>query len=121
MAIKQRVCPSCLKPVYTAIRFGNQIKSQLNLIDAVKEQQELILQQLTDEEKYNIINAMNEESMASINNIVGGRWFVCKNQHPYFIGKNDLLMPINKAILTFFLSIYRRLWGCYGSLSMSAM
>ncbi|SAL95662.1 hypothetical protein [Absidia glauca] len=86
MAIKQRVCPSCLKPVYTAIRFGKQIKSQLNLIDAVKEQQERILQQLTDEEKYNIINAMNEESMTSINNIVGGRWFVCKNQHPYFIG-----------------------------------
>jgi ribosomal protein L31 len=101
MAIKQRICPSCLDPVYTAIRYSKQIKSELNLIDAVKEQQEHILQRLTDEEKYNIINAMNEESVASINNIVGGRWFVCRNQHPYFIGKTRSIDA--EAILIFFL------------------
>ncbi|ORZ06228.1 hypothetical protein BCR42DRAFT_427349 [Absidia repens] len=85
-AIKQWVCPSCQAPILTAGRYANQIRSEFTLIDTIKQQQEADLQSLTSEERFHIINAMNEEPNNHINDIVGGRWFVCKNQHPYFIG-----------------------------------
>ncbi|CAO3593699.1 unnamed protein product [Absidia cylindrospora] len=85
-AIKQWVCPSCQTPILTSGRYAKQIRAEFTLIDTIKQQQEADLQSLTSEERFHIINAMNEEPNNHVNDIVGGRWFVCKNQHPYFIG-----------------------------------
>ncbi|KAI9305969.1 hypothetical protein BJ944DRAFT_264292 [Cunninghamella echinulata] len=84
--VKLWSCPSCQKLVYTALRYNKHIKKEVELVNEIKRQQERIRQQLTSEERVNIINAMNQEINPTIHNIVGGRWFVCKNQHPYFIG-----------------------------------
>ncbi|CAO3619985.1 unnamed protein product [Cunninghamella blakesleeana] len=84
--VKLWCCPSCQKLVFTALRYNENIKKEAELVNEIKKQQETIRQQLTSEEKFNIINAMNQEINPLMHNIVGGRWFVCKNQHPYFIG-----------------------------------
>ena len=85
-AIKLWQCPSCQKPIYTALRYNLFIKIEIALVNQIKEQQENARQDLSQKEKTDIIHAMNEETKSGINNIVGGRWFVCENGHPYFIG-----------------------------------
>ncbi|KAI8328735.1 hypothetical protein BC941DRAFT_444466 [Chlamydoabsidia padenii] len=66
MAIKQRVCPTCQEPIYTAARYSKFIKTEFNLIDAVKEQQEHDLQQLTDEERYGLCAKTNIHTLLVI-------------------------------------------------------
>ncbi|ORX51187.1 hypothetical protein DM01DRAFT_1084351 [Hesseltinella vesiculosa] len=85
--VKLWACPSCLKPVSRTFRYNQQIKKQLNIINSIKEQQELIRQKISTEEKIDIINAMNDELQIGVHDLVGGRWFVCQNEHPYFIGE----------------------------------
>ncbi|KAI9488881.1 hypothetical protein BDB00DRAFT_846083 [Zychaea mexicana] len=85
-AIKLWQCPSCQKPIYTALRYNVYIKTEIALVNQIKAQQEAARQLISQQEKTDIIQAMNAETRTSINNIVGGRWFVCENGHPYFIG-----------------------------------
>lgn len=105
-AIKLWQCPSCQKPIYTALRYNMYIKTEIALVNQIKGQLELARQRISQEEKYDIINAMNEEAKLGIHNIVGGRWFVCENGHPYYIGKRYNLkdMYILNEECIFFLS-----------------
>ncbi|KAI7848410.1 hypothetical protein BDC45DRAFT_523409 [Circinella umbellata] len=85
-AIKLWQCPSCQTPIYTALRYNMYIKTEIALVNQIKAHQEDIRQDISQREKTDIIQAMNQETKTSINNIVGGRWYVCQNGHPYFIG-----------------------------------
>lgn len=62
------------------------IKTEIALVNDIKAGQELARQRISQREKSDIIQAMNEEARMGIHNIVGGRWFVCPNGHPYYIG-----------------------------------
>lgn len=84
--IKLWKCPNCKKNIYTAHRYNQYIKHEVSLVNEVKRQMEVQRQKLTPQEKNQIIRAMNEEIKSGIFNIVGGRWFVCPNKHPYFVG-----------------------------------
>ncbi|CDH49006.1 nfx1-type zinc finger-containing protein 1 [Lichtheimia corymbifera JMRC:FSU:9682] len=86
-AIKLWQCPSCQKPIYTALRYNIYIKTEIALVNQIKRQQEEIRQRISQREKQDIIEAMNAETKMSVHNIVGGRWFVCENGHPYYIGE----------------------------------
>ncbi|KAI7880615.1 hypothetical protein K492DRAFT_147074 [Lichtheimia hyalospora FSU 10163] len=86
-AIKLWQCPSCQKPIYTALRYNIYIKTEIALVNQIKRQQEEIRQRISQREKQDIIEAMNTETKMSVHNIVGGRWFVCENGHPYYIGE----------------------------------
>lgn len=79
------------------------IKTEIALVNQIKGQQELARQRLSQEEKSDIINAMNEEAKLGVHNIVGGRWFVCENGHPYYIGKVDQIEIIQTTMLTGFI------------------
>ncbi|KAI8144915.1 hypothetical protein BJV82DRAFT_606681 [Fennellomyces sp. T-0311] len=96
-AIKLWQCPSCQKPIYTALRYNLFIKTEIGLVNQIKEQQEVARQNISQKEKTDIIQAMNEETKTSINNIVGGRWFACENGHPYFIGDCGGATQISKC------------------------
>ncbi|KAL0091161.1 hypothetical protein F4703DRAFT_1940400 [Phycomyces blakesleeanus] len=85
-SIKLWQCPLCQTPIYTALRYNMYIKTEIALVNKIKESQNEKLQRISENEKQDIIKAMNDETRTGIHNIVGGRWFVCKNQHPYFIG-----------------------------------
>ncbi|RUS32805.1 hypothetical protein BC938DRAFT_474186 [Jimgerdemannia flammicorona] len=85
-AIKLWQCPTCEKPIYTALRYNGYIKTEVALVNEIKARQEESRQRLTEQEKSEIISAMNEETKHGVFNIVGGRWFVCPNNHPYYIG-----------------------------------
>ncbi|KAI9023104.1 hypothetical protein CLU79DRAFT_750289 [Phycomyces nitens] len=85
-SIKLWQCPLCQTPIYTALRYNMYIKTEIALVNKIKESQNKKLQSISENEKQDIIKAMNDETRFGIHNIVGGRWFVCKNQHPYFIG-----------------------------------
>ncbi|KAI9270851.1 hypothetical protein BY458DRAFT_179428 [Sporodiniella umbellata] len=87
MAIKLWECPSCKENIYKAGRYSNYIKTELALVNKIKAQLEAERRKLTENEKKQIINAMNQEVKSfGVHNIVGGRWFVCPNKHPYFVG-----------------------------------
>ncbi|KAI8346182.1 hypothetical protein BD560DRAFT_450537 [Blakeslea trispora] len=86
-AIKLWQCPECQKPIYTALRYSKYIKIEIALVNAIKVRMEKDRQKLTHHEREQIINAMNDETRHQrVYNIVGGRWFVCENQHPYYVG-----------------------------------
>lgn len=85
-AIKLWQCPTCMTPIYTALRYNGYIKTELALFNQIKIQQEENRQRLTEREKSQIISAMNEETKHGVFSLVGGRWFVCPNNHPYYIG-----------------------------------
>ncbi|KAI7869293.1 hypothetical protein BDF14DRAFT_1994603 [Spinellus fusiger] len=85
-AIKLWLCPLCQTPIYTALRYNMYIKTEIALVNKIKAQQNAKAQLITPNEKRDIIEAMNSEIHSGIHNIVGGRWFVCENEHPYFIG-----------------------------------
>ncbi|KAI9312838.1 hypothetical protein BX666DRAFT_772284 [Dichotomocladium elegans] len=96
-AIKLWQCPTCQKPIYTALRYSKFIKAEIELVNKIKEQQEIDRQRITQREKTDIIHAMNEETKTGVNNIVGGRWFVCEKGHPYFIGDCGGATEISKC------------------------
>ncbi|KAF7729628.1 hypothetical protein EC973_004001 [Apophysomyces ossiformis] len=96
-AIKLWQCPSCQAPIYTALRYNMYIKTEIALVNQIKTRQEILRQEITHREKTDIINAMNEETRSGLHNIVGGRWFVCENQHPYFIGDCGGATEISKC------------------------
>jgi hypothetical protein len=85
-AIKLWECPQCQKTIYRAFRYNKYIKTEIALVNTIKMQLEKERQRLTDIEKSQIISAMNNETRQGPHNIVGGRWFVCPNNHPYYIG-----------------------------------
>ncbi|KAI8646321.1 hypothetical protein BD408DRAFT_440282 [Parasitella parasitica] len=86
-AVKVWDCPSCQKTIYTALRYNQYIKTEINLVNKIKMRLEKERQQLTPHEREQIISAMNDETrLHAIHNMVGGRWFVCQNQHPYYVG-----------------------------------
>ncbi|KAG1474195.1 hypothetical protein G6F56_000498 [Rhizopus delemar] len=86
-AIKLWECPHCKKNIYTAGRYGNYIKTEVGLVNKIKARLEEKRRELTDNERQQIVNAMNQEVQdTGIHSIVGGRWFVCPNEHPYHIG-----------------------------------
>ncbi|CEP17788.1 hypothetical protein [Parasitella parasitica] len=86
-AVKVWGCPSCQKTIYTALRYNQYIKTEINLVNKIKMRLEKERQQLTPHEREQIISAMNDETrLHAIHNMVGGRWFVCQNQHPYYVG-----------------------------------
>ncbi|KAI7895019.1 uncharacterized protein EV154DRAFT_496731 [Mucor mucedo] len=96
-AIKLWGCPTCQKTIYRAFRYQKYIKTEIGLVNAIKTQIEKERQKLTFNEKTQIINAMNDETKHGIHNMVGGRWFVCPNQHPYFVGDCGGATQISKC------------------------
>jgi hypothetical protein len=86
-AIRLWGCPSCARTIYTALRYNNYIKTEIALVNTIKQKMEKERQRITFHEKSQIIAAMYEEVSFSMHNVVGGRWFVCENQHPYYIGE----------------------------------
>lgn len=110
-AIKLWQCPSCQKPIYTALRYNIYIKTEIALVNQIKRQQEEIRQRISQREKQDIIEAMNAETKMSVHNIVGGRWFVCENGHPYYIGKSYFFI-INVLYGILMMLPYRRMRWC---------
>ncbi|KAI8364292.1 hypothetical protein EDC96DRAFT_608642 [Choanephora cucurbitarum] len=97
-AIKLWQCPECQKPIYTALRYSKYIKIEIALVNAIKIRMEKDRQKLTHHEREQIINAMNDETRHHrVYNIVGGRWFVCENQHPYYVGDCGGATEISKC------------------------
>ncbi|CAK0864128.1 unnamed protein product, partial [Prorocentrum cordatum] len=80
-AILAKCCPTCRKQVHKAPRYQAQIKRQLGLIDAVKEQKRREQRRLTDAERREVDLAMGGGRSGA------GHWFACPNGHPYFIGE----------------------------------
>ncbi|EPB91075.1 hypothetical protein HMPREF1544_02144 [Mucor circinelloides 1006PhL] len=86
-AVKVWGCPSCQKTIYMALRYNQYVKTEINLVNKIKMRLEKERQQLSPHEKEQIVSAMNDETRQhAIHNMVGGRWFVCENQHPYYVG-----------------------------------
>ncbi|KAI8064669.1 hypothetical protein BC940DRAFT_305698 [Gongronella butleri] len=85
--VKLWSCPSCQTLIHRAHRYNHHVKQQMNHFNGIKEKQEKIRQMLSQHEKMEIINAMKTEVQNGGHDSVGGRWFVCKNGHPYFIGE----------------------------------
>lgn len=85
-AIKLWECPQCQKTIYRAFRYSKYIKTEITLVNTIKMQLEKERQELTAVEKNQIISAMNTELRPGQHNLVGGRWFVCPKNHPYYIG-----------------------------------
>lgn len=86
-AVKVWGCPSCQTTIYTALRYNQYVKTEINLVNKIKVRLEKERQQLTQQERDQIVSAMNDETRQhAIHNMVGGRWFVCENQHPYYVG-----------------------------------
>ncbi|RUS21170.1 hypothetical protein BC937DRAFT_93413 [Endogone sp. FLAS-F59071] len=97
-AIKLWQCPTCRVPICTALRYNGYIKTELALVNEIKIQQEENRQRLTEQEKSQVISAMNEETKHGVAyNIVGGRWFVCPNNHPYYIGECGGATEVSKC------------------------
>ncbi|CAG8559317.1 178_t:CDS:2, partial [Funneliformis caledonium] len=86
-AVKLWQCPNCQEPIFTAMRYNRYLKTEINLWNVIKCKQESARSLISAEERKQIIDAMNEETRtADFNSMVGGRWFVCPNNHPYYIG-----------------------------------
>lgn len=86
-AVKVWGCPSCQKTIYMALRYNQYVKTEINLVNKIKMRLEKERQQLSPHEREQIVSAMNDETRQhAIHNMVGGRWFVCENQHPYYVG-----------------------------------
>ncbi|KAG9296882.1 hypothetical protein G9A89_006837 [Geosiphon pyriformis] len=86
MAIKLWECPQCQEFVQTALRYYPIIKTQLSLWNKVKEK--TFKKALTELEFQQIRMVMQEETRREgLYNTVGGRWFICPNYHPYYIGE----------------------------------
>ncbi|KAI8073586.1 hypothetical protein BDF21DRAFT_465021 [Thamnidium elegans] len=96
-AVKLWGCPTCQKSIFRAYRYNKFIKTEINLVNTIKLRIEKERQKLTYNEKTEIINAMNNETKQGPHNLVGGRWFVCKNQHPYFVGDCGGATEISKC------------------------
>ncbi|GAA5798465.1 hypothetical protein HPULCUR_003869 [Helicostylum pulchrum] len=96
-AVRLWGCPTCQKPIFRAFRYNKFIKTEINLVNTIKLRIEKERQQLSYNEKTEIINAMNNETRQGRHNLVGGRWFVCKNQHPYFVGDCGGATEISKC------------------------
>ncbi|KAI7907579.1 uncharacterized protein BX663DRAFT_547290 [Cokeromyces recurvatus] len=97
-AIKLWECPTCQKAIYTALRYNKYIKTEITLVNTIKLRLEQERQKLSYHEKAQIINAMNDETrQQAAHNIVGGRWFVCPNQHPYYVGDCGGATEISKC------------------------
>jgi hypothetical protein len=80
------------------MRYSNYLKSEINLWNTIKHKQEIARNSLSEEERRQIINAMNEETRTTdFNSMVGGRWFVCPNKHPYYIGNCGGATQISKC------------------------
>ena len=118
-AIKLWQCPSCQKPIYTALRYNIYIKTEIALVNQIKRQQEEVRQRISQREKQDIIEAMNTETKMSVHNIVGGRWFVCENGHPYYIGKPYFFINVLCSMLIAFYS--RRMWWCDRDFKLSTL
>ena len=88
-SVKLWVCPSCQTPIYGAHRYNRYIKTELKVLSNIKlhlEKQRTKLA-LSENEIADIIGAMNEETIEEGYGYLGGRWFACQNQHPYYIGE----------------------------------
>lgn len=96
-AVKLWGCPTCQKTIYRAFRYNKYIKTEIMLVNTIKMQLEKERQKLTHLEKTQIINAMNDETRHGVHNMVGGRWFVCQNKHPYFVGDCGGATQISKC------------------------
>lgn len=96
-AVKLWGCPTCQKTIYRAYRYNMYIKTEIALVNTIKMQLEKERQKLTHVEKTQIINAMNDETRHGVHNMVGGRWFVCQNKHPYFVGDCGGATQISKC------------------------
>ncbi|ORY97662.1 hypothetical protein BCR43DRAFT_490141 [Syncephalastrum racemosum] len=97
-AIKLWQCPTCQKPIYTALRYNQYIKTELALVNQIKAQQEEARAALTEQERKGVIHAMHAETKATVlHNILGGRWFACENGHPYYIGECGGATEISKC------------------------
>ncbi|KAI9274073.1 hypothetical protein EDC94DRAFT_593728 [Helicostylum pulchrum] len=96
-AVRLWGCPTCQKPIFRAFRYNKFIKTEINLVNTIKLRIEKERQQLPYNEKTEIINAMNNETRQGRHNLVGGRWLVCKNQHPYFVGDCGGATEISKC------------------------
>jgi hypothetical protein len=97
-AIKLWDCPTCKKTIYTALRYNRYIKTEIALVNEIKLRLEQERQRLTHHEIEQIISAMNSETRShAIHNIVGGRWFVCPNKHPYYVGDCGGATEISKC------------------------
>ncbi|GAN10946.1 hypothetical protein MAM1_0435c10496 [Mucor ambiguus] len=97
-AVKVWGCPSCQKTIYTALRYNQYVKTEINLVNKIKMRLEKERQQLTPQERDQIVSAMNDETRQhAIHNMVGGRWFVCENQHPYYVGDCGGATEISKC------------------------
>ncbi|GET02004.1 NFX1-type zinc finger-containing protein 1 [Rhizophagus clarus] len=97
-AVKLWQCPSCQEPIFTAMRYNEYLKSEINLWNIIKHKQEIARNSLSEDERRQIINAMNEETRTTdFNSMVGGRWFVCPNKHPYYIGNCGGATQISKC------------------------
>lgn len=80
--VKLVSCPTCRRPIFTAVRYGHLMKKMLKMYEQVKLKQK---QQLQEAELQMVINAMRDsERTHGYSNI--GHWFYCPNGHPYFIG-----------------------------------
>ncbi|CAG8501282.1 2449_t:CDS:2 [Paraglomus occultum] len=97
VAIKLWECPKCQAPIFTASRYNQYIKSGIQLWNQIKTQHCKKLTQLTDEERRQVIEAMNSENSIGEFGMVGGRWFVCPKQHPYYIGDCGGATQISKC------------------------
>ncbi|CAG8539754.1 2857_t:CDS:2 [Paraglomus brasilianum] len=97
VAIKLWECPKCQAPIFTASRYNQYIKSEIQLWNQIKTQHCKRFTQLTDEERQQVIEAMNSESSTGEFGMVGGRWFVCPKQHPYYIGDCGGATQISKC------------------------
>ncbi|KAG1579882.1 hypothetical protein G6F47_012736 [Rhizopus delemar] len=97
-AIKLWECPHCKKNIYIAGRYNTYIKNEVALVNKIKAQLEKQRQILTQHERDQIIQAMNEEVInTEMHSIVGGRWFVCPNKHPYYVGDCGGATEISKC------------------------
>ncbi|KAK4519913.1 uncharacterized protein ATC70_010157 [Mucor velutinosus] len=97
-AVKVWGCPTCQKTIYTALRYNQYVKTEINLVNKIKMRLEKERQQLTPQERDQIVSAMNDETRQhAIHNMVGGRWFVCENQHPYYVGECGGATEVSKC------------------------
>ncbi|KAI9473944.1 MAG: hypothetical protein EXX96DRAFT_323844 [Benjaminiella poitrasii] len=98
VAVKLWECPTCQKAIYTALRYNKYIKTEITLVNTIKMRLEQKRQKLSHHERAQIISAMNNETRQQVaHNIVGGRWFVCPNQHPYYVGDCGGATEISKC------------------------
>ncbi|EEQ99503.1 hypothetical protein Pmar_PMAR000158 [Perkinsus marinus ATCC 50983] len=73
-AIQLRACPVCREPIFTAPRYGNIIKAQLELVARVKERLIVASRELTLQDRQEINRAMQSER--GVLGAAAGHWSV---------------------------------------------